>query len=90
MTARELLAHWDCASVVLITVDALPDLPPDLSARDGVYVLAGIPITGEDWTAIAQSPAMVAVQLPTGEDWFREEIAAVAAGQRSPTVVMPA
>lgn len=84
MSARELTAHWAAAAVVLITVDALPDLPGDLPARDGVYVLAGSEVSPTAWEAIASSPALLIVQLPTGGKWLREELEAVTAGLRAP------
>lgn len=85
MTPRELAAHWDAAAVVLLTVDALPDLPADLPARDGLYVLARGEVSPTDWQAITQSPALLIVQLPTGGDWLREELQAVTSGLRNPT-----
>lgn len=84
MTPRELAAHWDSAAIVLLTVDALPHLPRDLPARDGVYVLAGGEVSPAAWEAIATSPALLIVQLPTGGAWLREELEAVAAGLRAP------
>jgi len=85
MTARELAAHWESAAVVLLTVDALPDLPRELPARDGVYVLAHGDLSPAAWEAIAESPALLIVQLPTGGTWLREELEAVTAGLRRPT-----
>jgi hypothetical protein len=85
MTARELAAHWQSAAVVLLTVDALPDLPRGLPARDGVYVLAHGDLSPAAWEAIAESPALLIVQLPTGGTWLREELEAVSAGLRRPT-----
>lgn len=85
MTPRELVAHWDSAAVVLLAVDALPDLPRGLPARDGVYVLAGAEVSSTAWAAIAESPALLIVQLPTGGDWLREELEAVTTGLRLPT-----
>lgn len=81
-TPRELVAHWQSAAIVLLTVDALPDLPPDLPAREGVYVLAHGEVSPADWDAIAQSPALFIVQLPTGGTWLRDELATAAAGLR--------
>jgi len=85
MTARELAAYWESAAVVLLTVDALPDLPRDLPARDGVYVLAHGDLSPAAWEATAESPALLIVQLPTGGKWLREELEAVSAGLRRPT-----
>lgn len=89
MTPRELAADWEAAAVVLLTVDALPDLPPDLPARDGVYVLTGSEVGPAAWEAIATSPALLIVQLPTGAAWLREELEAVAAGLRTSAAAAP-
>lgn len=85
-TPRELAAHWETASIVLLTVDALPDLPTDLPSRKGVYVLARGEVSPADWEAIAQSPSLLIVQLPTGGAWLRDELDAVASGLRPSTL----
>ncbi len=66
LTPSELATKWDTASLVLLTIDALADLPAGLPRRDGVYVVAGSALTSSDWAAIAQSPSLLLVQLPAG------------------------
>jgi len=80
VSPRELAAHWASAAVVVVTVPVLPDLPLDLPSRNGVYVVAGQPVSEEEWQAIAAGPSPVLVELPAGGRWLREELTAVATG----------
>jgi len=75
----------DTATLVLLTLDALIDLPTGLARRDAVYVIAGDTVTAADWAAIAQSPSLLLVQLPAGWEWLHNELdAAGALGSPAP------
>jgi len=65
---------------VVVTVPALPDLPIDLPSRNGAYVVAGQPVSEDEWQAIAAGPSPVLVELPAGGRWLREELTAVVTG----------
>ncbi len=86
VSPRELVAHWDTAAVVVLTVPALPDLPVDLPGRAGVYVVAGSPVSEVEWQQIMAGPSPVLVEFPAGDRWLRDELTAVAAGAAPATL----
>jgi len=79
LSPNEFATRWDTATLVLLTLDALIDLPTGLARRDAVYVIAGDTVTAADWAAIAQSPSLLLVQLPAGREWLHNELDAAGA-----------
>ena len=85
LSPNEFATRWATATLVLLTLDALIDLPTGLARRDAVYVIAGDTVTAADWAAIAQSPSLLLVQLPAGWEWLHNELdAAGALGSPAP------
>jgi hypothetical protein len=85
MTPDELAGHWEDAALVLVTVDALDDVPAGLPSRGGVYVCAGPGgIPRDAWRAMERVGADLVVAIPAGHDWLVDQLADPAAAvQRS-------
>jgi len=74
VTPAELSAGWEDASLVLICVQALTDLPADLPRRPGVYVCASRILDEAYWEGITRLSPDVVVTLPSGRDWLLEQL----------------
>ena len=70
----DIAAAWSTADHILITVDAIGDLPTGLAARPDVYLLAGETITTSQWKRIAVMPVTSLVMCPIGLDWLLPHI----------------
>jgi hypothetical protein len=77
LSTEDLRRHWTGASHVVLTLEALPDLPTGLAHRPAVYLLAGEEIPTSAWEQIANSAAAALVMLPAGLPWLLEQLATV-------------
>lgn len=69
----DVAAAWPTADHILITVDAIGDLPTGLASRPDVFLLAGDTITTSQWKRIA-IPVTTLVMCPLGLDWLLPHI----------------
>jgi hypothetical protein len=67
--------RWLQASHILITVDAVADLPPALPTRDSVYVLANEDGRVGELSAVVGDPFTGVVLCPQGLGWLEQELA---------------
>lgn len=68
-------AQWAGAAQVLITLEALPDLPAGLGTRPHVFALTDAWPSPSQWQRLKASPATALVTCPTGLGWLRELLA---------------
>ena len=82
LPADQLAGRWEDATLVVLTVDALEDLPVGLPPRPGVYLCAASGIDDDLWPAITQLQPDVVVHVPAGRAWLLEQLADPAAALR--------
>lgn len=70
--ADECAAVWDSSSLVVVTSDAVADLPAGLSARSGVFLLYRDRVPAAAWSE--EAPAELALQWPECEPWLAEQL----------------
>jgi hypothetical protein len=70
----ELEQEWDTAALVLVTLEALDDIPVGLDPRPGVYVCTGTRVDTDAWAAIERLHADIVVMLPAGRGWLLEQL----------------
>lgn len=75
LTPDELAQRWDTAALVVLTVDALDQLPAGLPGRPGVYLCVQGAVTDRQWPAVTRLQHDVLVQLPAGRAWLLEQLA---------------
>lgn len=76
--AAAFAAGWTGADSVLITVEALSDVPAGLHSRPNVLVLTGEAITSAQWSRIGVLPIDTVVMCPAGLPWLQQHINTVA------------
>lgn len=94
VTPTQLQAGWEAAALVLITTEALADVPDGLPPRPGIYVCAGRILDEDHWRRIVDlrpRPDQV-VMLPAGLPWLLEQLrdSQAAAWQSRPALALPA
>ena len=67
-------ARWDDAALIVLTVDALDQLPAGLPARPGVYLCARGTIDDGHWPAVTELQPDVVVLVPAGRAWLLEQL----------------
>lgn len=82
----ELAQRWDEAALVVLTVDALDELPAGLPARPGVYLCAPGTVDDEHWPAVTQLQPDVVVLVPAGRAWLLEQLDDPATSVQRPRV----
>lgn len=83
----ELVRRWDTAALVVLTVEALVELPCGLPARPGVYLCVQGAVQDQLWPAVTRLQHDVLVQLPAGRPWLLEQLADPAASVQSSQLV---
>jgi hypothetical protein len=74
LPADELAAAWDNAALVLLTDEAIEDVPAGLPSRGGVYVCTGAAIDPGTWGGLEALQPDVVVMLPAGREWLVEQL----------------
>lgn len=75
VTPAELAQRWDDAALVLISAEALDDVPAGMRVREAVYLCTRTHIDAVDWPAVVRLQPDVVVTLPTARDWLLEQLA---------------
>lgn len=74
LESAELVDYWPVASHVVVTLEALLDVPVGLPARPRTYLVSGDQVPTDMWPAISASTASTLVMLPAGLPWLLEEL----------------
>lgn len=69
-----LLEAWATASLFVVTVEALPDLPAGLGRRSGVYLCANGGVDERAWPLVEALLPDVLIMLPPGRPWLETQL----------------
>jgi len=75
LAADELARRWDTAALVVLTVDALHELPAGLTDWPGVYLCAAGAVEDRYWPAVVRLRPDAVVTVPAGRPWLFEQLA---------------